>query len=71
MKAEEEYRVCTNCGKRMTSGYVIADGLEYFCDDECLAGWYSKEEYLELYEDGEAYWTDWWEDDGEEQIEDS
>ena len=55
---EQEYRTCTNCGKRMYSGYVI-DDYEYFCDDECLHSYYSKEEYEELCKNDSAYWTEW------------
>lgn len=43
----------------MMSGYVIEDGLEYFCDDKCLGLWYSKSEYNELHKQGAAYWTEW------------
>lgn len=55
----EEHRVCTNCGIQIISGYVIRDGEEYFCDDDCLHGWYSEEEYDELCQADEAYWTEW------------
>lgn len=55
----EELRECTNCGKDMASGYVIDDGLEYFCDDDCLHSHYSPEEYEELFDQDAAYWTEW------------
>ena len=55
----KECRLCTNCGKEMDYGYVIEDGLEYFCDDECLSCWYSDREYDELCQRDLAYWTDW------------
>lgn len=58
-----EQRECTNCGKPMTSGYVINDGEEYFCDDDCLHGWYSEEEYDELCQQDLAYWTEWEEEE--------
>lgn len=58
-KKSESVRTCTNCGKVMTSGYVIADGKEYFCSDECLSGYYSEDEYRELCEHDAAYWTEW------------
>lgn len=54
-----EYRICTSCGQKMVQGYVIADGLEYFCDDECLNSYYSEEEYDELCQQDLAYWTQW------------
>lgn len=55
----EEYRICTTCGQKMTSGYVINDGDEYFCCDDCLHGYYSEEEYDELCQQDAAYWTEW------------
>ena len=51
--------VCSECGKPMTSGYCIADGEEYYCSDECLHKHYTEEEYNEMYENDEAYWTTW------------
>ena len=56
----EEYRECTNCHCLMQEGYCIHDGLEYFCSDDCLHGWYSEEEYEELCEQDEGYWTTWY-----------
>lgn len=55
-----EYRECTNCHSLMQEGYCIHDGEEYFCCDDCLHGWYSEEEYEELCEQDEAYWTQWY-----------
>ena len=43
----------------MTYGYVIDDGLEYYCSDDCLYGAYSEQEYDELCKDDRAYWTEW------------
>lgn len=43
----------------MSTGYVIDDGYEYFCDDECLHAYYSPEEYDELCAHDAAYWTEW------------
>lgn len=54
-----DVRRCTNCGHVMTSGYVVDDGLEYFCCDDCLNGYYSKKEYEELCQNDRAYWTEW------------
>ena len=51
--------VCDKCGKLMTSGYVIGDGEEYYCSEECLYTVYSEEEYDDLHDVGEAYWTQW------------
>lgn len=55
----KEKRICECCGIEMHSGYVIRDGEEYFCSDDCLSGWYSEEEYDELCQADEAYWTEW------------
>ena len=66
-------RKCTECGKGMNEGYVIENGCEYYCSDECLHKHVSPEEFLELFDDGEGdtYWTDWedeseWDDEEEE-----
>lgn len=52
-----EKRNCTNCNKEMTE-YVIADGMQYYCSDECLHEEFTEKEYKELYEQGQAYWTE-------------
>lgn len=56
----EECRECTNCHIPIVEGYCIHDGEEYFCSDDCLHGWYSTEEYEELCEQDEGYWTQWY-----------
>ena len=56
----QDYRICTNCNAKMSSGYCIGDGEEYFCSDECLHAYYSEEEYEELCKQDAAYWTHWW-----------
>lgn len=63
---DEEKRICSECGKEMTKGYVIEGGCEYYCCDECLHKHYTDEEYLELYDDGngDSYWTEWDEEGG-------
>lgn len=55
----EDFRICSNCGVKMYSGYVINDGEEYFCCDDCLHSKYSETEYDELYKEDLAYWTEW------------
>lgn len=55
----EPHRRCTCCQKDMFHGYCIKDGEEYFCSDECLSAWYSPEEYEDLCESDQAYWTTW------------
>lgn len=59
---KDEKRYCDVCGDLMEEGYCIYDGLEYYCSDECLHKNYTEEEYLEMYENDEAYWTEWWEE---------
>ena len=63
-------RFCDNCGKYMTRGYVIENGMEYYCGDNCLHTRYAEREYLELYDDGngDSYYTEW-EDEIENEIE--
>ena len=58
-------RKCTKCGKPMVRGYIIHDGEEYYCSDECLHSKYTEAEYLELYDNGngDSYWTEWEPDD--------
>lgn len=58
---EEEYRICSHCGKKMKSGYVVEGGIEYYCSDECLHKHYTEKEWLEMYNNGnsESYWTEW------------
>ena len=57
-------KVCDICHANMIAGYVIDDGIEYYCSDDCLHGAYSEEEYDELCQEGRGYWTEW--DDAEE-----
>ena len=56
-------RICSKCGKPMTSGYVIDDGEAYYCSEECLYEDYTEQEYEDLVEEDRAYWTEWEEDD--------
>lgn len=61
LEEKEEPRICSECGKEMTEGYCIENGLEYYCSDECLHKNISEEEYNRLYDDGygDTYWTEW------------
>ncbi|MBR5316024.1 MAG: hypothetical protein IKU44_04455 [Firmicutes bacterium] len=56
---KREYRICSKCGAKMYDGYCIHDGEEYYCSEECLHSEYTEEEYMEMYEADEAYWTEW------------
>lgn len=60
-------RYCNKCGKKMFNGFCIDSGLEYYCSEECLYSCMTEEEYLELYESDAAYWTEWEEEDDDEE----
>lgn len=55
--------VCSECRKKMKSGYVIEDGEEYYCCEKCLHKHYTNKEYLKMYDEGDGYWTEWENDD--------
>ena len=61
LENEENKRTCSECNKEMYSGYVIENGMEYYCSDECLHKNYTEEEFEELYDNGngDSYWTEW------------
>ena len=59
-------RICSECKKKMIEGYCIYDGLEYYCSDECLHKHYTEEEYLEMYDEDNSYWTEWEDEEDEE-----
>lgn len=52
-------RRCSNCKQPMKQGYVIDNGVEYYCSDECLHQHYTTKEFLDLYDDGDSYYTEW------------
>lgn len=52
-------RTCSECGAKMYEGYTICDGLEYYCSDDCLHTNYSREEFMDMYDNGDSYWTQW------------
>lgn len=54
-----DYRVCQICGKAISVGFCVGDGLAYYCSEECLHTDYSEEEYQEMYETDNAYYTEW------------
>lgn len=58
---DEDKRICSECGKEMTEGYCIDNGMEYYCSNECLHKNYTEEEYNDLYDNGngDTYWTSW------------
>ena len=55
-----EYRICDNCGKKITQGYCWGDGDGYACSDECLfVNGYTPEQRDIDYEEDVIYWTEW------------
>lgn len=52
-------RSCNKCSKCLNSGYYIRNNKTYYCSDECLAKDYTDEEYDRMYDNDEAYWTDY------------
>lgn len=54
-------KVCDSCGKFMIEGYNIENDSEHYCCDECLHKAMSEEEYNRLYEDGDSFYTNWYE----------
>ena len=51
-------RKCSKCGCGMNEGYVVRDGDEYFCSDDCMHKIYSPKEWDEMDSD-ESYYTEW------------
>lgn len=49
--------LCNICNKEMQEGYSICDGLQYYCSDKCLETEMSIDEYIQLYEEGYAFWS--------------
>ncbi|RDY22865.1 hypothetical protein CHF27_011125 [Romboutsia maritimum] len=54
---EENLIYCDKCNENMKDGYELHNGLYHYCSDECLFSEIDKEEYLELYKEGFAFWT--------------
>lgn len=56
---DDEKRQCSECKKEIKKGFCMNDGLEYYCSEKCLCKHYTKEEYNKMYENNEAYYTEW------------
>jgi hypothetical protein len=70
-EGEKYARKCSKCGKGMNEGFIIGNGDEYFCGENCLYQIYSADEWELMADDDETdeafnYWTEW-EDEGEYQ----
>lgn len=57
-------RICSICGKEMAEGYVYDDD-KYYCSRGCLHHDFTYEEWEQAYDDGEGYWTEWYDSDDE------
>lgn len=55
----EEKHICSECKEEMDEGYCIEDGAAYYCSASCLYKNFTRDEYMDLYESGNAYYTDW------------
>ena len=62
-----DHRRCNACGKPMIEGFCIHDGEQYYCSEECLYTVFTEEEYEDMYEGDEAYWTEWEDEEEPEQ----
>lgn len=52
-------RVCNVCGMEMSFGFVVDDGMEYYCCESCLATKYSRQQWNKIYAEDRGYWTEW------------
>lgn len=71
LKGCETMRICNHCGKELNlNGYVVDNGMEYYCCDQCLNAHYTPEEWAKMYNngDGDSYWTEWEDEDNDIQI---
>jgi hypothetical protein len=67
-------RKCDKCGCGMNEGYVVYNGEEHYCSEECLNKVYTAEQWTKMYEESEEeggsdnYWTEWYQDDDFEYV---
>ncbi|WP_269919845.1 hypothetical protein [Caldifermentibacillus hisashii] len=47
-----DIRTCSECHSEMNFGYVIENGMEYYCSEHCLEKNMTMEEFIELYNNG-------------------
>ncbi len=55
------FRICDNCGRPMIEGYCV-DDCDAYCSEVCIREQYKEDVYKELFEEGTAYNTVWYED---------
>lgn len=60
-------RKCSHCNETMMEGYCIESGMAYYCTDECLESNMTREEFEDLWDDGEgdSHWTTWYDEEDE------
>lgn len=51
-------RICEKCDTPVWFGFIIFED-DYYCSETCLHKDFTPEEYLQLYAEEEAYWTEW------------
>lgn len=56
---DDTYRICSSSGDIMTEGFCIGGGDEYYKDEEELLKTYTQQEWDEMFEEGDLYWTQW------------
>jgi hypothetical protein len=52
-------RRCSECHKIITQGYVLHDGEKYYCSNYCLYQNFTPNEWQEIYESEQGYYTEW------------
>jgi len=55
-------KTCKECNEKITEGHIVCVEFEevYFCSD-CFGKLYTEEEMKRMYEDGEQFFTEFWE----------
>ena len=54
------HRKCHICGEvNFQQGFVVEDGLYYYCSEECLHHDFTDEEWEKAYDEDWGYWTQW------------
>lgn len=55
-----ELRICSLCGKFMIEGYILFEGEEYYCINDCLEITYTDSTLEELRKNDDLYYTEWY-----------
>jgi YHS domain-containing protein len=55
---DKNKKVCSECNKPIEEGYVIDDGEEYYCSEECLHKHYTPEEYERMERNSQIAFND-------------